>query len=165
MNNFQNFVNHCITAHQDHPVKPSKAFRKWDGKTPQSMHPLWCAMTILAETSLPEELRIKGYQALLFHDVLEDTRARLPAELSKDVRALVLEMTFAGFAEEREKIWDKSLEVKLLKLYDKVSNLLDGAWMSAEKRSAYIAHTARLCAEVEAEFGTLNIIKIAKAVL
>lgn len=122
-------------------------------------------MTILAETALPEELRIKGYQALLFHDLLEDTRAQLPAELSKDVRTLVLEMTFAGFAEEQVKLWDKSMEVKLLKLYDKVSNLMDGAWMSAEKRAQYTAHTVRLCSEVEAEFGNLTIVKIAKAIL
>src|SRR3989344_3299085 len=111
MNNFQDFVNHCIDAHQHHPTKPSKAFRKWDGATPFVAHPIWCAMTLLAETGLPQELRTRGYQALLFHDVLEDTTAPLPASVSEEVAALVKDMTFESFARETELVWEKSAEV------------------------------------------------------
>ncbi len=57
-----------------------------------------------------------------------------------------------------------------LKLYDKVSNLLDGAWMKAEKRQLYIAYLELLCDEVEPELARrgyipLNIITIARAII
>jgi hypothetical protein len=55
----------------------------------------------------------------------------------------------------------------MLKLYDKVSNLLDASWMTEEKRTLYIAYLARLCKEVEYWYGhkNLNIIKIARAII
>jgi len=44
-------------------------------------------------------------------------------------------MTFEGGSEQEiVEIWDKPTEIRLYKLYDKVSNLLDGAWMKDEKR-------------------------------
>ncbi len=158
-------VSFIFQAHQDHATKPSKAVRKWDGKTPYGVHPTWCAMTLLTETSLSEEIRVIGSQALLLHDVLEDTTEDLPPGTSERVSALVAEMTFESSDEEMEKVWTRSRECKLLKLYDKTSNLLDGAWMSAEKRGRYVAYTLRLAEEVEQHFGAeLNILKIARAV-
>ena len=53
---------------------------------------------------------------------------------------------------------------KLLKLYDKVSNLLDGNWMKTEKWNIYVEHTLRLAGDVEHVYGTLNIVKIARAI-
>lgn len=156
-----------IKAHTQYPRKPKMATRKWDGKTPYHIHPSWCATTLLTETSLPEDLRQDGALALLYHDVLEDTNLGLPPWLSARVHSLILDMTFyGGSQEEMEKIWGKSSEVKLLKLYDKVSNLMDGAWMSAEKREEYVKYTLRLCKDVEDHFGAgLTITKIAKAIL
>ena len=46
--------------------------------------------------------------------------------------SLVREMTFESFQEEVEHLWSRSAEARLLKLYDKVSNLLDGSWMKAQ---------------------------------
>ena len=126
--NFQKLANDCISAH-NFPVKPSKAVRKWDGKTPYSVHPIWCATMILHETVLAEEIRVDGSQALLFHDVLEDTLAELPSYLSDRVKKLVQDMTFESSDVEMLKVWDKPIEVKLFKLYDKVSNLMDARWM------------------------------------
>ena len=162
--NFQILVTDCINAHS-RPIKPSKAVRKWDGQTPYSVHPIWCAMMILHETALPEDIRADGSQALLFHDVLEDTLAELPDYLSARVKELVSDMTFESSDEEMVKVWDKSIEVKLLKLYDKVSNLMDSSWMSEQKLKRYQEYTLKLAREVEMAYGMLNIIKLAESII
>lgn len=159
-----NQINFCIRAHATQATKPSKAVRKWDGRTPYGIHPIWCAMTLLSETTLPEEIRVNGAQALLLHDILEDTTAELPDDTPTEVRALVEGMTFDSSDEEMQLIWDRSLEIKLLKIYDKVSNLLDGSWMPVEKQARYAAYLLRLCDEVELHYGKLNIIQIARAI-
>ena len=159
--NFQKLVNDCISAHC-FSVKPSKAVRKWDGLTPYSVHPVWCATMVLHETALAEDIRIDGSQALLFHDVLEDTLAELPNYLSERVKNLVQDMTFESSDVEMLKVWDKPIEVKLFKLYDKVSNLMDASWMSPEKLRKYREYTNRLTQEVQTHYGELNIVKLAK---
>lgn len=156
-------ITYVINAHTNHPSKPSKAFRKWDGKTPAYMHPLWCATTIAAETNLDEITRYEGELALLYHDVLEDTTLQLPNWLSERIKVLVGEMTFpGGMAQEMKDVWDKSKETRLYKLYDKIHNLLDGAWMDEEKRKGYEEYTRRLCEDVERNYGELNITRMMK---
>ena len=157
-------IDFIFMAHAEMSTKPSKAVRKWDGKTPYGVHPTWCAMTLLTEVTLPEDIRATGAQALLLHDILEDTTAGLPDGVSSKVAQLVEDMTFASSDEEMRMVWSKSKEVKLFKLYDKVSNLLDGSWMSAEKHARYVAYTLRLCDEVERRYGALNIVQIARAI-
>lgn len=156
-------IRFVLWVHDGKAKKHSKRFRKWDGKTPYGIHPIWCAMTILTETGLPEDIRISGAQALLLHDILEDTTADLPNEVPDEVVKLVREMTFDSSEEEMKLIWRKSKKIKLLKLYDKVSNLLDGSWMSSEKRERYLAYVKALSEEVESHYGELNITKIARA--
>jgi (p)ppGpp synthase/HD superfamily hydrolase len=160
---FGRLVGFIFAAHGDHPTKPSKAVRKWDGQTPYAVHPLWCATMLLAEPTLSEDLRVRGSEALLLHDVLEDTTEGLPAGTSEEVAGLVRDMTFASSDVEMVEVWSKSDEVKLLKLYDKVSNLLDGSWMSAGKRQKYTAYTLKLADQVEPVYGQLNITRIARA--
>lgn len=157
-------ISFVFTAHGNQATKPSKSVRKWDGRTPYAVHPVWCATTILTEAALPEELRIRGSQVLLLHDVLEDTTAGLPEGLSVEVIDLVNNMTFESSEQEMEMVWDRSSEVRLLKVYDKVSNLLDGSWMSKEKRDKYVAYTLRLTQDVEKDFGPLNITRIARSI-
>lgn len=152
-----------FNAHDQQPTKPSKAVRKWDGVTPYGVHPTWCAMALLQEPSVNEELRWNGAFALLLHDVLEDTTAGLPAGTSARVAELVEGMTFESSDVEMEAVWERSSEIRLLKLYDKVSNLLDGAWMSASKRERYLAYTQRLADDVEANFGLLSIVRQARS--
>lgn len=157
-------IGFAYEAHNNHPTKPSKAFRKWNGETPYAVHPAWCAMTLLCEETLPKRIRDIGAQALLLHDILEDTTAKLPEGLEPEVVKLVEEMTFlGGSAQEMVEVWGRSDECKLLKLFDKVSNLQDAGWMSEEKRAKYNAYTSKLCDEVEAKFGTLNIVRMARA--
>lgn len=156
-------ISHSILSHANLPTKPSKAVRKWDGKTPYGVHPAWCAMSILQEAALPEEIREVGAEALLFHDLLEDTTAALPEGTGARVRELVEGMTFTSSDEEMEKVWERSAEIRLLKLYDKASNLLDGVWMTPEKLERYRAYAHRLADDVESNYGLLNIVRIARA--
>lgn len=161
---FQKAVDYCIVAHDQYAKNLKNKVRFWDQKTLYSIHPIWCATTLLTETLLPEDIRKNGAQALLFHDILEDTNADLPKDVSKKVRSLVQELTFQSSDEATEKIWERSDEAKLLKLYDKVSNLLDGSWMTQKKIRAATAHIEKLADVVKKRFGMLNIITIAEAV-
>lgn len=152
-----NHIQFVIKAHHN-------AFRKWDQKTPYSVHPLWCALTILTETKLSQNLRNNGSLALLYHDILEDTKEKLPKGLNKEVVHLVKEMTFScGLTQEIKEIWTKEPKVKLLKLYDKVSNLLDSSWMSTSQKQEYLLLTKKLTKEVKKIFGQLNIVTIAQS--
>ena len=162
-----NLISYCIKAHAEHPTKPSKAFRKWDEKTPYATHPIWCAMTLLSETSLDETFRMCGAQVLLLHDLIEDTTAPLPKLFGHwvyqdSIKVMVKEMTFDSSEQEMREIWSKGPAVKLLKLYDKVSNLMDGVWMSPEKRATYKKYVKKLAKEVQKTYGDLNIVRIAK---
>lgn len=157
-------ITQSITGHADYATKPSKAIRKWDGKTPYGIHPVWCAMTVLTETVLPEDVRVRVAQALLFHDFKEDTTAELPDRLADGVRELVDEMTFESSEVEMQQIWSRSNEAILAKVYDKTSNLLDGVWMTPDKRTKYVQYLYRLCAFAEQAYGTLNITIMARAI-
>ena len=158
-------IQFTVHAHMAEPLQPDDRVRYWDKHTPYIIHPIWCAMTLLTETTLPELIRIDGYQALLWHDVLEDTKIEhLPDTTSLHVADLVTAMTFNSFTDERKLIWDRDKLVRLLKLYDKTSNLMDGAWMSAEKWNVYVKFTRTLAEDVTANYGMLNIVKIAHAI-
>ncbi len=157
-------INHAIAAHIEHPKSPEDAIRFWDKKTPYVIHPIWCGITLLTETTLPEDIRLPGYQALIWHDVLEDTNLPLPDGTDAEVARLVGEMTFASFKEEQELIDGKENQVKLLKLYHKTSILLDAAWMKDEKWNNLVDYTLKLRQFVLDTYGNLNIVKIASAV-
>lgn len=162
-------MRHAMIWHARSATRPGKAFRGGHDEertwTPYGIHPIWAAMTILHERGLPQNTRKDGAMALLYHDVLEDTTRSLPRDLSKRVRDLVEAMTFESFDQEMELLWQKAPVVRLLKLYDKVSNWMDGEWMYPERRVLHRAHLIRVVEDVERNFGTLNIILIAKALL
>lgn len=157
-------IAYAFTAHNDQPTLPRKARRRHDKMTPAAVHPCWGAMTILQEPLLPWRLRWNGAMALALHDVLEDTTAGLPEGTSEVVAKLVGEMTFKSYGEELDSWWKLSSEAKLLKLYDKVSNLLDGSWMPPEKLVLYRCYTLQLSDEAAKQYGELNIVKIARAI-
>lgn len=156
-------ITYAAIAHQEHSRKPSKAVRIWDKETPYVVHSVWGAMTILHETQLPEEIRVRGSQALICHDILEDTTMRLPEFLEKEVVDLVQEVTFASQEEAMVKIWERSDEAILITLYDMVSNMMDGAWMDNEQKNFYMGYTMKLKEVVKNKFGELNIVKISEA--
>ncbi|MBI4162800.1 MAG: hypothetical protein HY513_03890 [Candidatus Aenigmarchaeota archaeon] len=168
LQNFDSHVAYVIAAHRDHPKEPRNAYRRWDLATPYSAHPIWCATTILTETSLPQDLREEGALALLYHDVTEDTTTELPEDLPSIVLEDVNDMTFETSAAELTQLWTRKPKIRLFKVYDKVSNWLDSIWMQ-ERGSAYIderkAFALRLVEDAERNYGTLNVVKIGRAVL
>lgn len=157
-------ISFAITTHATHARKLRNATRLWDKTTPYGVHPTWCAMTILQETNLEDDIRLNGYQALLLHDILEDTTASLPEDTPSEVRTLVEDMTFESIDEERELVWSRGSEIALLKLYDKTSNLLEGRTMYSDRRILYLEYTRQLIAEVRKAYGELNIVAIAEAI-
>lgn len=153
------YIQFIIQAHEG-------AIRGWDGETPYSIHPLWCSMTIYTETTLPKNIRDDGATILLFHDVIEDTSFSLPEGLSNSVLKGIKDMTFMeGMRQEMVEIWSKEPRIRLYKLYDKISNLLDSLWMSPEVKEIYMNYTSKLLVDVERNYGPLNIVKIAHAIL
>ena len=160
----RNVIELSYQAHTHHALRPEKAFRKWDRRTPYFVHPVWCAMTILQEPSLAEPLRRRGAQALALHDVLEDTTLELPASVPPAVRKLVLGMTFAGgSAEEMVEVWNRTPEIRLLKLYDKTCNMLDDGFMSDERRAKTRRYVRKLARDVESNYPGTNVVKLALA--
>jgi hypothetical protein len=121
-------------------------------------------MTLLTETTLPDEIRYPGAIALLWHDILEDTQLPLPANAHFTIKSLVQEMTFTSLDEEFEHVWQRSNTTKLLKLYDKVSQFLDGTWLSNERWNKLVQHTRKLETFALTHYGDLNIIRISRAV-
>lgn len=155
-------IQHAIQAHTHFPTTPRDAVRLWDNKTPYVIHPIWCAMTLLSETELQDDIRYNGAIALLWHDILEDTKLLLPDDTHPVVQQLVHEMTFASFDEERERLWERSDTTKLLKLYDKTSQLLDGKWLKEGRWNQLVQHTRKLEQFVLTTYGELNIIKLSR---
>lgn len=158
-------IEHAIRAHQLFPRAPETAVRFWDHKTPYVVHPILASALLLAEIELPDSIREPGYLALLWHDTLEDTTLPLPVETSLQVCTLVEEMTFDSFDDECERLWGRSSTTKLLKLYDKVANLLDNTWRKPESWNKQARHAEKLTDWVEENFGQLNIVKIARSVI
>lgn len=155
-----------MKAHSKYIKTKKDGLRFWDMKTPYLIHPVWCAMTILTETKLDDGLRWRGSLTLLYHDVLEDTKYKLPNDLEKRVVANIKEMTFmGGFKEESLTLFQKKKEIILYKLYDKISTLLDAVWMKSEKLREYKHFTNKILKIVENEYGDLNITKIARGIL
>ena len=159
-----NSIQFAIDAHIHNPKKQSDAVRFWDRNTPYVVHPIWCAMTLLTETTLDESIRFDGFAALLWHDVLEDTQLDLPETTPNNVKKYISDMTFMSFSDEIEGIWKRDKIIRLFKLYDKTSNLLDGTWMKDDKWNRYVDFTNRLNEDVLSNYGELNITKIATSV-
>lgn len=155
-------IFYIIDAHTNKAREPTNTVRMFDGETPYYVHPIWCATMLSQETALSEDLRKKGSQALLYHDVLEDTYAGLPDWISSKVSTLIKDMTFDSSEDEWKNLWERAMEVKLLKAYDKTNNLLDSSWMKPERRIQHVTHLKKLVDDVEKNYGDLNILKLAR---
>ena len=158
-------IDYVMRAHSEHPKKPSKAFRKNDGITPYFYHPIWCATCIATENLLNKELKDKGAQVLLYHDVLEDTILPIPQWITDEVKQDIIHMTFENSEHEMKEIWEKPSHIKLFKLYDKLHNLLESDYMLKEKREKYEQYAKKLLEFVEKEYGELNIVKLARGII
>lgn len=157
-----------MSAHSNFVKKSADKVRRWDEKTPYFIHPLWCSMMILTEEKLSEEIRIIGSQVLAIHDINEDSSASIPSYVDERAIKIAKEMIFNDSSHEMQELSKKDILVKLFKLYDKVSNLMDSNWMNQRGREYYrarIKFCLSLVDEVEAEYGKLNIVVVAREII
>lgn len=164
-------INFIAKAHQNQINQFGKTERTLlnGEKVPYFTHPLWTSLMILLEPSLAEKIRWPGAIALLFHDVLEDTTASLPVNLDPGIVELIQKMTvvkepkfhFSSFEKERLTLSKEPVLVQLLKLYDKVATLYDGA-LPKKRYLAWVDLTEKLIRNVEKEYGALNIVLLAR---
>lgn len=164
---FVEYISFIAQAHQEKVLPKAKALRTFPSgeKSPYFTHSLWCAMMLWLDSALPESIRYPGAQALLFHDILEDTSAQLLDDVSDEVRYLVQEMTYnGGFAEEKHAVLKKPSLIQLLKLYDKAATLYDGD-LRPGRLQEWIEFMEKLIETVEREYGELNIVLLAKALI
>lgn len=153
-------------AHSEASRPDAVPYRKFDPSVPYAAHPVWCALSLWCEPGVPQSLRHAGAQALLYHDVPEDTLAALPPWLAPHVRQYVADMTYPGGGlEERRELWNKPPEIRLFKLYDKTSNLLEGVWMNDEQRLRHTHFLSLLADDVRKRFPELNILRMADALI
>jgi hypothetical protein len=157
----------AIRAHQLHPKKPSGSVRKNDGLTPYVTHCQWVASSFISEEKLDPAIRKLGYQALLLHDLLEDTTLSLPDWVEPDVAKLIGELTFEGGTKaEAVQIWSRSDLAILCKLYDKVHSCLFGlSWLSPSHYVYFADYIQKLIDYIQPKYGDLTIIDIAKVTL
>lgn len=153
-----------MPSHISKVIKTHKGVRYFDTTTPYWVHPLWCAMTILTETNLSKDLRVRGSLVLLYHDLLEEESSVSIKDIPKSIRDVCIRMN-KNFEEERKTIDEESVEIKLYTLYDKVSNLLDSSWMNPKKRRVYEEYVKKLVGEVKKHYPNLNITKIAEVII
>ena len=160
---FVGYIAEVAEAHQEKALPDAHTHRTFPSgeSNPYFTHCVWCAMMILLDTKLPANIRETGAEVLLFHDVLEDTSADLPKELSPETRRLIDEMTYKNWDEEKTIILTKPPLVQLLKLYDKSATLYDAA-LSRPRHKEWADVTEKLTDNVEKEYGTLNIVVLAR---
>jgi hypothetical protein len=166
------YVEYAANAHQEHPGKFGKTQRQLPSgeENPYITHPLWCAMMILLEPTLPQKLREEGAAALLFHDLLEDTTQPLPENTPDSVKELVAHMTvpkeakynYSSWEKEKREILTMPIHIQLLKLYDKTATLYDLV-LSKERYKEWSQIVMKLADTVEKNYGTLRIVTLARA--
>jgi len=168
--NYKKFIEYiafAAEAHQEKVLPRAKAMRTFPSgeRIPYFTHSVWCAMMILLDTQLPGRIRIPGAEALLLHDVLEDTTSPLPKSVSDEVRHLVEEMTYkGGFDEEKSAVLKKPPFIQLLKLYDKIATLYDGD-LDKTRYKEWTEFSQKLAKTVEKEYGELNIVLLARELI
>jgi hypothetical protein len=165
-NELASMIADVFRLHQEFPKKPSKAFRKFDGKTPYGVHPTFLAMMILQEDTMSETDRVRRAKALLGHDLNEDTTAELPSWCQEsEVLTLIDGLTFTDDQDPLIEMWKRGEEVILVKFYDNVANLMNVGMMTPERVAERQANVRRHLAHVKMQHPGLEIIKIAEGLL
>lgn len=144
-----------------------------DGKVPFMNHPIWCATMLLTDTEVPWKEREIGFQALILHDVLEDTCLELPDWIEPEVKEVVKEMTFKTWEENVQMMPQKDRFIKLLELYDKLSSMFENHVVAHEKTEEEIGNKRNqwkklviyLVAEVEKNYGNIRAVQIGRAII
>ena len=164
----ERIIRDVIWYHSNLPRTPKKAFKKFDEKTPFSVHPILLGMQALHEESLPEELRVRIALALFGHDLLEDTTVEeLPDWATNDpkVEAIIRGMTFAKGEDKYVEMWNRDESILLPELFDCVANLTCVGNRPPEKSERCKEAVRRLLYYIEPGYPRLDIIKMARGLL
>ncbi|MFH0952458.1 MAG: hypothetical protein V1838_04730 [Patescibacteria group bacterium] len=157
----------CWTAHQR--VNTTDQTTRQNGMVPFCSHPMFGALLLLHDIKLPYELRKLGFRVLMRHDIKEDTGYPL-SEANTDPPALryVDMMTHNTWQEEMDSTPGKPIEVKLFKLIDKISTIMDYDMVTGqgeEKARQWLSYAKQLLKEVQAYYGECDTVVIARAVI
>lgn len=123
---FKKLLDFVYSAHQENPRQGASTTRQ-QGTVPFVVHPLWCGLLLLNDATVDQAERELGFQALLFHDVLEDTKLRLPDFIDPMVPPLVADMTYTSWDQEKNEVPTKSIFVQFLKVIDKAATIYDSS--------------------------------------
>lgn len=167
---FKKLFDFAFEAHQLNVNEHGSTTRQHQQENvPFVVHPYWCALMILNDTSIPRKQRELGFKVLLLHDVVEDTTLPLPNDLLDEVVQLVGEMTYKNFAEEKELVPHKSTFVQFLKVIDKVATIYDnygeGGFLKSERKKEWRQYTELLLKNTEVDFGHTQSYKVAKTIV
>lgn len=146
---------HLALLHQEKASSLRQGVRSHDLHTPFAVHPLQCALAVLAEPNLDGELRVKLFDILLHHELEAQTGIKpnfLPLPIQEMIRSLRCLSWSEGLG------WSAPPEIRLAKLYSLSFDVMDGQIQAI----ACAEQLARLIADVQAEFGPLNIVEIAQ---
>lgn len=133
-------------------------------KIPYLVHPFFCAAMLIADQRLPDEKRKLGFQALILHDVLEDTSAKLPRWVNPKVKKLVKEMTFEDWEKKKKEVGKKSKFVKLLLLVDGIANMYEET-PNPKKWKDYKKQVQYLLKEVRKDYPKSRIVQMGKMII
>ena len=160
MREFSNYWKALTYAAQTH----GSTLRK-DQKTPYIVHPLRIT-AILRAAGFTENVNEELMIAALFHDIVEDTNTsieEIKIKFGKKVASIVDELTIPK--SKNKEVFLKSLkhaskEAKLIKLADRIDNLMDlsiDSWSEKKKRS--YAEQARIilksCGDAHSELASI----------
>lgn len=163
---FKKYLDFAHKAYQENNAVNQT--HRQNGKVPYITHPLGSAMLLIADTDISYEERELGFKILILHDVLENTSLELPTWIDKEVQDGVKEMTYQGGENVKDKIkwvWEKNSFYRLLVLYDVFWTLYEkhvsGSLM---RKKLWQEGVLVLAKEVEKDYGTIQIVKIAKSI-
>jgi guanosine-3',5'-bis(diphosphate) 3'-pyrophosphohydrolase len=160
MRDFSNYWKALTYATQIHGITLRK-----DRKTPYIVHPLRIT-AILRAAGFTENANEELMMAALFHDIVEDTNTSIEAiknKFGKKVASIVDELTIPKSKNKEDflkNLKHASKEAKLIKLADRIDNLMDlsiDSWSKEKKRS--YAEQARIilksCGDAHVELASI----------
>lgn len=161
---FKKLLDFVHEAHQVNARESSYTTRQ-KGTVPFTAHPLWCALMLLEDATVNQDERELGFQVLLLHDVLEDTKEALPGWIDPSVPPLVREMTYASWEAERAEALRKNEFLQLLKLIDKVSTIYDRGIGTRSKGREWRDLAQQLWRNTRARYGHTQVHKLMSMII
>jgi hypothetical protein len=148
-------LTHLALLHQEKALSLRLGIRAHDLRTPFVVHPLQCALAVLAEPGLDGELRVQLFDVLLHHELEAQTGIE-PDFLPLPIQEMIRSLRCLSWSEELG--WSAPPEIRLAKLYSLTFDIMD--WQIQAAACAELL--SRLIADVQHEFRLLNIVELAQ---